>query len=178
MEDIKYQLFSTPLLRVLDVLLQDGGELSDAEVTERAVAVKRAAVHQALVKLADMGVTERIHRGRRCFNRLNGTHAWLVPFRILSNLLVLEPLIDRIKPIASKIVLFGSRAQGTSHAKSDFDLIVVTTDTRAVQRMVDESTIAERVQTLYKTPEQMLSLDEGEPVLAEEIRKGIVLWET
>lgn len=178
MEDIKWQIISTPLLRVLDRMLQHSGEeVSDSDIIEEVVGVKRAAVHQALTRLAAMGITRRVIRGRRCYNELVLDEPWLIHFKIASNILELAPLVENLKGFASKITLFGSRASGANGSDSDIDLAVIAADPDAFLRTANRSNFADRLQMIVKTPEEMLDLDAKEPVLAKEIRKGIVLWE-
>lgn len=177
MEHIKDHIFKTPLLRVLDYLLHQSEPLTDAQVVAGVSGVKRAAVHQALVQLAEMGIVERTRDGRRCLSRVVSGKSWLLYLKIASNLIALDPLVERLKPHASRIVLFGSRADGSDGAESDFDLLVVAIHPRVIVREADEAALSERLQLLIKTPEEMLDFDEREPVLASEIRKGVVLWE-
>lgn len=179
MEDIKYQILSTPILRVLDYLLQNlGREISDGEVTKNVSGVKRAAIHQALTKLNKLGILERRHSGRKCFSALNTTQSWLLPFKIASNLLILAPLVEEMKSVAIKIVLFGSRANGTNRQDSDFDLFVVTMEPDKVRQIANVSHISGQLQILTKTPEEMLEFEAKEPILSKKINEGVVLWET
>lgn len=178
MEDIKFQLFSTPILRVLDFLLQHSEmELSDAEITDQIKGVKRAAVHQALTRLDNMDVLRRTHRDRRCYNALNITNPWLIYFKITSNILTLMPLVNQLKDVTSSIVLFGSRADGTNRSDSDFDVVIISADPGSVNRIAKECEFSEKLQLIIKTPMEMLELESNEPVLAAKIRKGIILWE-
>lgn len=178
MEDIKYQLFSTPILRVLDFLMEYSDlEPSDGEITAQIKGVRRAAVHQALTRLAHLGIVRRMRRGRRCFNALDFGHAWLTPLKAAGNLLALSPLVDALKECSSRIVLFGSRADGTNRHDSDFDLAVVSNERDSVHRIVAASELADRIQLIVKTPAEMLDFESHEPVFAANIRKGIVLWE-
>ena len=175
---MKSQIISTPLLRVLDVLLQNQGrELSDAEIVGDVSGVKRAAVHLALTKLSRMGIIRRTRTGRRCTNSIDPSHAWLVPLKIALNLLAIEPLVSRLKPIASRVVLFGSRAHGTNREGSDFDLLVIAMDAAPVLRAIREVEETERIQPIIKTPGEMLELESKEPVLVQKIREGVTLWE-
>jgi len=73
--------------------------------------------------------------------------------------------------------LFGSRADGTYSSNSDFDIFVVTMKTEDVHRIVRKHRLAEMIQLISKTPEQMLIFDKEEPVFRNQIKKGIVLWE-
>ena len=178
MDDLKKQLFSTPLLRVLDLLLQHPGvELSDQQVAGAIEGVGRSAVHLALVRLARLGVTTRTHRDRRCYDALNPGHPWLHHLKIAGNLMALEPLVALLKPHASKVVLFGSRADATSRVDSDYDVAVVTNEPGTVRRIANESEFGGTLQLVIKTPAEMLDLDSREPVFASNIRKGVIVWE-
>lgn len=178
MDDVKSQIISTPLLRVLDVLLQNQTrELSDAEVAGKLSGVRRAAAHLALMRLHRMKVIRRTRMGRRCASIIDPAHAWLVPFKVALNMLAIEPLVERLRPTASKVVLFGSRANGANREESDFDLLVIASDASAVLRAVEASDVAARIQPIVKTPEEMLELESKEPVLARKIHEGVTLWE-
>lgn len=178
MEDIKNSIFSTPLLRVLDCLLEKSGlELSDSEITDEVKGAKRAAVHQALIRLNEMGITKRVRTGRRCYNSIEYQNAWLIPFKIASNILAISPLVDQIKDISTKVILFGSRATGSNRSDSDFDLLVIAGDPGSILREIGEAPNADRVQLIIKSPEEMLAIEKDNAVLAAEIRKGVTLWE-
>ena len=178
MDGIKKAIFNTPLLRVLDILMQyPNVELSDSEITAKVEGVRRSAVHQSLVRLAGMGVLKRTHRGRRCFNALDPGHAWLHHLKLAGDILELAPLVEQLKGHSSRVVLFGSRAEGTARYDSDFDVVVVTSEPETVNRIAAGSDLSGRLQLVAKTPSEMLDLDSREPVFAANIRKGVVLWE-
>jgi predicted nucleotidyltransferase len=173
----KATLFATPVLEVLDFLLcHPESELTDTEIATRVSDAKKSAVNGALRKLAGIGLVTRTPRGNMVFNRLNDT-ALAGALKIVSNQLALAPLIEKIAPQCEKIVLFGSRSDGTHTADSDFDLFVVTVRPEAVGRIVRKDPNAEAIGLVTKTPEHMLSFSEDEPALQEETRKGIILWE-
>lgn len=178
MEDVKNQLFSTPLLRVLDFLLQNSDlELNDSEIAGKITGAKRAAVHQSLVRLERMGIIKRSRRGRRCFNSVVFEQVWLTQFKITSNILVLMPLVEEIKKHSSKIVLFGSCAGGTNRHDSDIDLLVVNSEPEIIRRAVADFGLSDEIQLISKTPVEMLELESNEPVFVKQIREGVVLWE-
>ncbi|MBI5528394.1 MAG: nucleotidyltransferase domain-containing protein [Deltaproteobacteria bacterium] len=171
-------MFNTPLLRVLDVLIGNPEtELSDSEIVSSVESVARSAVHQSLVRLARLGVVRRTNRGRRCYNILDGGHAWIRPLKVAVNLMDLAPLVETMRPHSAKIVLFGSRADGTDRSASDYDLLVVSNEPDAVRRIVVKGDLDGRLQLIVKTPSEMLDFASREPVFAETLRKGVVLWE-
>lgn len=174
---ISQALFSNPILKVLNFLLSNSEqELIDAEIAARVESVKKSAVNVALRSLAESGITFRNKRGRIAFNRLKETPL-VLHLKIISNLILLQPLIDEINSKSSKIILFGSRANGTNNSKSDFDLFVISKESRVVQKAVRSSDLSEIIQLIIKSPEQMLTFENEETVLYEQIKKGILLWQ-
>lgn len=177
MEDIKKQLFTTPILRVLDVLFEISRPISDADVIENVKGAGRSAAHAALVQLSKMGITKRTNQGKRCINEIETQHPWISPFKLTLNLMNLSDAISFLKECASKIVLFGSRAEGTNKEGSDYDLLVVANDAQKAISLLNQSSLSEKIQMMIKTPEEMLSLEKENPVLYSAIKKGIVLWQ-
>jgi len=170
-------LISTPTLKVLDFLLQHPEvELNDTEIAGQLDTVRKSAVNLALRALAGLGLVKRVPRGRMVFNSLVESPL-VLQLKTTSNLVRLAPLIEQMKPLCLKIILFGSRAEGTHRSESDFDLLAIVDDDEAVRRVVRKSILAERIQLLMKKPEQALTIDKDEPVLSRQVKKGIVLWQ-
>ena len=178
MDDLKNSIFSTPLLKVLSFLFDyPDKELSDQEIVKGIKGVKRSAVHQSLVRLANLGAVKRVSRGRSCFSTLDHNNVWIGYLKVAGNVMEISPLVNALKDRSSKIVLFGSRASGTNRGDSDFDLAVVSNDPASIRSIVAGSDLGDRVQLVVKTPLEMLGLESAEQVFASEIRKGVVLWE-
>jgi predicted nucleotidyltransferase len=174
---LKLQFFSTPLLKVWDYLLQHPEEeLSDTEISARVSGVKKSAVNLALRRLAHFGLVRRTDRGRTIFNKLMES-ALTTRFRTVSNLLDIQPLLDELIPLSIKIVFFGSRADGSNNSKSDYDLLVVTSKRDDVHKIIRRSELSETLQVVIKTPEQMLTFDQDEPVFSKQVKEGIAVWE-
>lgn len=178
MEDVKNKLFTTPLMKVLELILENSDrELSDQDVAKEVLGVKRAAVHDSLVKLNNMGITTRTRRGMRCYNFLGTDRAWIHPLKAAINMMALEPLVSAIKDVSGKIILFGSRADGTNRSGSDFDLLVIAPDAEGVIAIASKSPLSDSLSLIIKTPGEMLDLESSELWLSEKIRKGVTLWE-
>lgn len=178
MEDIKNLIFSTPFQLVLDHFLQNSDlEMTDSQVINDISGAKRAAIQQALLRLSQCGIIERHHRERRCFNRLEQTLPWIAPLKIVSNILSLDPFIRKISSMSLKAILFGSRATGSNTSDSDYDILIISNTHEKVTHAAMKESLSEKLQLIIKTPEEFLDFDTREPVLAENIRKGITLWE-
>jgi len=170
-------LFSTTVLKVFDFLLQHPElQLIDTEIAGRLADVRKSAVNVALRKLAEIGFVERTPRGNMTFNKLFDNPI-IDEFKILSNLMAINPLVERIKRHCMKIVTFGSRANGTHVSDSDFDILIVTSDDKKILSAIRKDPLAELIQPVIKSPEEMLSFSDDEPALYKEIKKGRVLWE-
>lgn len=170
-------LFNTPLWKVLDHLLQHPEtELRDTEISLAVRAAKKSAINVALRRLAEQGFITRRLLGRQAFNKLNESPL-ITHLKIISNIVAIQDLIPKFKPLCSKIVLFGSRAEGTHTSKSDFDIFVVTSEREKINKLIRKSMLEEKIQLVSKIPEEMLTFDKDEPALRDEIKKGIVLWE-
>jgi len=175
--DLLHILFATPILKVLNFLLQNPeSELNDTEIAERVEGTRKSAVNLALRKLGDLGIVSRTHRGRMVFNKLVDS-ALTRELKKTSNLMAVQTLIDELAPFCATITLFGSRATGEHRSESDFDLLFVTNDENRVRKVARKSMLAEKLQLIIKSPEQMLSFDDEEKVLSKEIRKGIKIWQ-
>ena len=170
-------LFSTPVLRVLAFLLEHiDEELIDTEIANRIEGVQKSAVNVALRRLAKIGVVERTPRGRMVFNR-PVVSPMVVHLAVARNLAAIDAIVREIAPLCLRIVLFGSRAEGPGTSESDYDLFVVTAEEGKVRRFVRRNRLAESIQLVVKSPEDMLTFEKDEPVFAEEIKKGIILWQ-
>ena len=170
-------LFNTPLWKVLDYLLQNPEkEHRDTEISLIVRSAKKSAINVALRRLAAQGFITRRLLGRQAFNKLNES-PFITHLKIISNIVAIQDLTDKLKPICSKIVLFGSRAEGAHTSESDFDIFIVTSEREKINKLIRRSMLEERIQLVSKTPEEMLTFDKDQPALRKEIKKGIILWE-
>lgn len=158
-----------------------GYYFSHPELSVRKVQVARAlpgvsqsAVYAVMQTLANVGILTADREGVHF--ELNRHLPWVRHLMIADSLLQLQPLVDRLAPLSSRGVLFGSRACGEHASVSDFDVFVVGIADE-VRRAVTRSALAERIQLLVKSSEEWLDLHRTDPPLYESILKGIVLWE-
>jgi len=81
-----------------------------------------------------------------------------------------------IKKEAGKIILFGSRSQGTNLPQSDYDIFVVSDKIGRVRKILMDLKTKEYKDIVMK-PEDYLQLKTADPVLYIEIEKGIIIFE-
>lgn len=175
-------LIATNNQKVLRLL----AKFSDKEFYERQIArtlgIAYGSANNALNELYSTGVTRRRQEGKMYFYSVDSSSSIIVEFKKLVNLLLIEPLVEELKDASSRIILYGSCAQGTDNSGSDVDLFVVTNNKDKVLGSVNNFKFPQgfeniRIQAIVKTPVELLEIKEPEQAFIEEVERGIVLWE-
>jgi len=175
-------LIKTINQRVLSLLVK----FSDQEFYEREVSrklgISAGSANRALNELYSDGVVTRRRKGRMYFYSVDSHDALLIELKKLVNLILIEPLIEELKKVSTRIILYGSCALGTDTSESDIDLFVVSTSKKGVSNAVTGFTLPVgfeniHIQSVIKTPIELLKAGESERVFMEEVERGMVLWE-
>ena len=117
------------------------------------------------------------------FYSLNQESPALKQFKILNNILDLNPLIETLKPLAKKIILYGSRANGTNITDSDIDLFIVSSkqDEDEIKKIIQDFEKQQKnlieIKPVIRNTAQWMVLEDKDPVYFNELLKGIILWE-
>jgi hypothetical protein len=90
----------------------------------------------------------------------------------------LEGLGELLRPLSSKGVLFGPRADGLAHSESEYDLFVISDRVAEVRTVVAGHPIGKQVRLEARTPTQEAELERREPALARQLAGGITLWKS
>lgn len=179
---IKEVIFTTVNQRILQFLVK----YSDKEFHEREIArrvgVASGSANRALNDLYSFGVVKKRPEWRMLFYSVDSTNPAIIEIKKLINILLLEPLVEELKNIANRIILYGSCAQGTDNSKSDMDIFIVTGKRDQVNRAIESFHFPKgyeeiRIQPIIKTPVELLKSGESEQVFLGEVEKGIILWE-
>jgi predicted nucleotidyltransferase len=99
------------------------------------------------------------------------------------NLMLVEPLVEELKKMSNRIGLYGSCASGTDTSESDIDLFVVSNNKEDVSNVIGNFKFPRgyeniHIQSVIKTPVELLEGEESERTFMEEVDRGIVLWES
>lgn len=141
-----------------------------------------SSTHHVLTRLYRDGVINRKQNGRMYFYSVDKTNPYLKEFKILANLLLIEPMVEKLKGLSHKIILFGSWAQGNDIEDSDIDIFIVSSEKEKVLSVVNKFSYSmklynRKVQPIVNTPEELLRKGEEERVFVEQVEKGRILWE-
>jgi len=179
---LKSHLISTANQKVLSLLVK----FSDQEFYEREVArklgISAGSANRALNELYSDGAITRKRKGKMYFYSIDSSNAIITKFKKIVNLMLIEPLVEELKKISSRILLYGSCALGTDTSESDLDLFIVSKSKKDVSNVISGFTFPRgfeniHIQPVIKTPVELLEAGESERTFMEEVERGIVLWE-
>ncbi|MBU0896832.1 MAG: winged helix-turn-helix domain-containing protein, partial [Candidatus Omnitrophica bacterium] len=114
----KYLIFGNPQ-KILNYLLLSSGKSCYEREIARGAKISYGSANNILNDLYRKGIVERKTEGRMNYYMVNLSNPYIQEFKILINMLLLEPLIEKLKPYTHKIVMFGSWSWGGDIEKSD-----------------------------------------------------------
>ena len=159
---------------------------SDKEFHEREIArridVAAGSANRSSNELYATGALKRRQEGKMLFYSIDSSQPAVVEFKKLVNILLIEPLVEELKSITRRVVLFGSCAQGTDTSKSDMDVFIVTNDPDGVRQAIENYRWPQgfeeiRIQAVIKTPIELLEAGKSEQAFLNEVEQGIILWQ-
>ena len=158
----------------------------DKEFYERQIARKidiaYGSANRALNELHSSGAIKRRQEGKMYFYSVDPSSIAIIEFKKLINLMLIEPLIEKLKDVSVRIVLYGSCAQGTDTSQSDLDLFIVSHHRERVVEAISNFSFSQgfediHIQPVIKSPAELLESGESEQAFLEEVEQGIMLWE-
>lgn len=174
-------IFTNPQ-KVLGYLLLHPKKTCYEREIARATKISYGSANHVLNYLYKKGFIKRDTKGKMCFYSIDLSNPYIRELKILYNLLLIEPLIERLKAHSCKIVLYGSWANGADTEDSDIDLFIVTSDEEKVRSIINKYSYSDelenrKIQPVIYTPEDLLKRDPEEKIFLSEVEQGKVLWE-
>jgi len=179
---LNLHIIATVNQRVLSFLTK----FSDKEFYERQIARKigiaYGSANRALNDLHSTDAIKRRQEGKMYFYSVDFSNAAIIEFKKLINIMLVEPLTEELKNISSRIVLYGSCAQGIDTSHSDLDLFIVSNDKERVTEVISNFSFPQgfediHIQPIIKSPAELLEAGESEQAFLEEVEQGVILWE-
>jgi predicted nucleotidyltransferase len=161
-------------------------KFSDMEFYERQIARKLGiaygSANRALNELYATGALKRRQQGKMYFYSINKSNPTVADLKRLINIVLIEPLVEELKGISSKIVLYGSCAQGVDTSQSDLDLFVASNKRKQAISVIENFTFPQgfesiNIQPVVKNHAEILRAGQAEQTFLDEVEQGIVLWE-
>lgn len=170
-------LFFTNCQKVLLFLIQHSDkEFFDRQVS-RLIGISKAGANFALRDLVKTGLILREKRGRMFFYRVSSGNTVIKHLKILQNIISFYSLIEKIKSLSLKIVLYGSASKGENTDESDIDIFIMTREPEEVKKIIFKDKMRKEIQYVANTPNEFIKLKKENPIFFKEIGNGIVLWQ-
>lgn len=170
-------LFFTNRQKILSFLiLHPNKEYFDRQIS-KLTGVSRAGTNFSLRDLAKEGLVLREKRGRMYFYKVDSNDILIKYLKILQNITTLYPLLDKLKKLSLRIVLYGSAAKGENITESDIDIFIMTRSSDGVEKLIFKDKLREKIQYVVRTPNTFIKSKKNNPAFYKEVEKGIVLWE-
>jgi DNA-binding transcriptional ArsR family regulator len=167
---------------VLSLLAKfSGQEFYEREIA-RKLGISYGSANRALNELYSTGAVTRRREGKMYFYCIDSSNAALTKFKKVVNLMLIEPLVEELKKMSNRIVLYGSCALGTDTSESDLNLFAVSNSKEDVANAISNYKSPRGygnidIQSVIRTPVGLLEGGESERTFMEEVHRGLVLWE-
>jgi DNA-binding transcriptional ArsR family regulator len=175
-------IIATNSQKVLSLLAKfPDQDFYEREISRR-LGISSGSANRALNELFSSGVITRRQEGKMLFYSIDHPDAAITALKKIINILLIEPLLGKLKTISNRIVLYGSCALGTDCSESDLDLFVVSNRKKEASNIINDFTFPRgyeniHIQSVIKTPVELLEAGGSESAFMEEVERGIVLWE-
>jgi len=149
-------------------------EFYGREAAARA-GVGKSAANYALRRLADLGWVTVRSSGRMKHYRAIPDHPAVCQVKVTDTIIGLEVFLKKLRPLAVKMVLYGSAASGQDQEGSDVDVLVISNQPDAARRAA--LSFSPRIQTMVKDPVEWAGMQKSGEIFYREVERGIVLWQ-
>ncbi len=179
----KPYLITTAHQKILDFFITHPEQSFYGVELSNKIKLSIGRVNKVLKDFQQEKILEKTRRGRTDLYSLKDNQPIIKQLKIISTILRLELLIDKLKPLAHKIILYGSSSQGTNDYRSDIDLLIVTTKANKpsaeneISRYQKQQTDLPKIQAAIKTTAQWSGLEDNDPTYFKEVLEGIILWD-
>lgn len=175
-------IISTNHQRVLSFFTK----FSDQEFYEREIArkvgISTGSSNRVLNDLFSDGLLKRRGEGKMRFYKIDITNPVFKPFKILNNIVLLMPLVEKLKKMTKRIILYGSCAEGSDTSKSDIDIFILSEDRRKVLQVIEDHSLGKafediKIQPVIQSSVELLKSNKNDKEFLSLVRQGIILWE-
>ncbi len=178
----KSYLISTTHQKILGFFITHPEQSFYGAELSKKVNLSLGAVNKVLNEFQKDKILVKIRRGKTDFYSLKDTRPIINQLKILNSLFSLEPLVEELKPLSHKIILYGSSSRGDNDRLSDIDLLIVTTnsDKALAEEKINDFQKGEglpKIQAAIKTTTEWAGLEDKDPTYFQEVLKGLTLWD-
>ena len=144
---------------------------------QKATKLSKSGVNYALRDLVATNFLSRTKRGKAFFYTLNHKSPIVKQLKVIETLTQLNPLLKRLEPLTSKIILFGSSSRGENTLDSDIDLLILSRNKDIVLEQIKKNNSKRKIQGIIYSNLNFIEKKKTDPIFYEQVIQGIVLWE-
>ncbi len=176
---LKDIIIKTVEQRILSLFVANPDKTFYSREVSKKIKTSLGATSNALRLLEKNSILTSEKKGRTSLYTLKLPNEYLERFKILNTLLTMEPLVEKLKNISRRIILYGSYTAGTFTSDSDLDIVVISEKRDEVLKTIDsfKTNIAVEIKPVIKKQVEWMQLEKSDPEFFSEINQGITLWE-
>jgi len=175
-------------MKILDILSSNNyqkvlfllSKNNNDSFTEKEIAeitkVSKSGVNSALKELEKNNLVIREKRGKLSFWSVNDSPL-TNELKKTINLALLFPLVEKLKDLSQRIILFGSVAKGEDTKESDIDLFILADEKEKVAKAIRKFRTEQEIKPVIQTPLEYATSKNKDKVFYDEVASGIVLFE-
>lgn len=168
---------ATNTLKILSYLVENPGKEFLGSEIQKAASISRAGAYIALRELIKQKLVCKAKKGKFLLYSIVYDEPMLKQFKVMLNTQLLKPIIEKLKSLSKKVILYGSASRGEDDPKSDIDLFILAKDPAAAKSAISALKIKRKIQAVIKSPSELADFKDKEKVYMEEVNRGITLWE-
>lgn len=168
----------TPLgLQILTFLARNPGKQFYIREIAKNMDKSVGGTHKTLKFLKEMNFIKENKSGKNIYYQINQMNPSIKNFKIFMTINELTTLVNKLKEISEKIILYGSCANGEDTIDSDIDLLVLTNEKDKVNKNILNAKVNRRIQAVIVNVGELMKIKEKDKGFYQEINKGITLWD-
>ncbi|UUX93240.1 nucleotidyltransferase domain-containing protein [Methanoplanus endosymbiosus] len=142
------------------------------------VDLSPGTVSRTLSGLKESAIVSREDRGRLAMYMADNKNPLLREIKIVITLTEINELLIDLKPLTSKIILFGSCARGEDRYDSDIDMLILSEDRKSVLRKTSNFLSERKLSAIVITKDEYFRLRTQDKPFYNQIKSGKLLWES
>lgn len=170
-------LFATNTQKTINFFIEAGHDWYGRAIIEKKTGLSKAGTNFALKELMFYKLITRQKKAGAFIYQLNDGNVLVKQIKVLKVLAKISALLEKLKPLSQKIVLFGSSSRGENTTDSDIDLFILSRNEAEIRKIVKASRLSDKVQLIVKTASELESLKKNDPYFFNEIDRGITVWQ-
>ena len=137
-----------------------------------------SSVSQILKSFEEADIVQSHRIGKSIVYKINNLNPLVAPFKAFTNIAELNSLIQELKEVSQKGILFGSCATGEDDINSDIDLCIVTENEKEeIYKIIQKYETLRPINPVIMDTVELMNMENEDRVFYNQIMKGKVLWE-